>query len=99
MPAARPADSGRPATTGTQRGLCPQAVSGLDDKHRPERDQDPVPDVEALIDSLADVDGDDEGEGGNCCPVSAAMMRLGHVPSLIAPVHRLISQRAIQNAT
>jgi hypothetical protein len=58
----------------------------LDNENHPERNQDPVPDGEAVIDPIADVDGDDQGEGGNGPPASAAMVRLGYVPSLVAPV-------------
>jgi hypothetical protein len=49
----------------------------LENGRRAESDQEPIPEVEAHIDPFADVDGNDEGEGGDSSPTSDARMRLG----------------------
>jgi hypothetical protein len=51
---------------------------GLKDGRHADRDKEPVPKVEALIDPFADVDGDDEDKSGDSPPTSDARWRFGH---------------------
>ena len=50
----------------------------LDDQGGAHPDHEPVPEVEALVDPVADVEGDDDREGEDEQPASAAVVRLGH---------------------
>src|SRR5262245_6363927 len=67
----------RPAAPGS--AACVQADESLDDEHRAERDDDPVPNAEALVYAFGDGEGDDQGEGGDERPISKARIGLGHV--------------------
>jgi menaquinone-9 beta-reductase len=56
------------------RSSSVQARNGLDDEDRADRDHEPVPDAEALVDPFADRETDDQREGADRPPVTNARL-------------------------